>query len=301
MLLSAIVADAPLRGAGVADWQLAEPPPQLEPRHYPDLSQRMRNLLWVLAFSVAWQWLAGSRAVLEAAPSPEPSFTRAVRDFPSGGTTIRVDRYEPLAPGAHPAILVLHGSGGMIFDGPEMQRVAERLARAGNAVYLIHYFNRTGTLAVAGNAGLQKHFETWLGTVRDAIGWVQSEQKSPRPVGIYGYSLGAFLALAAASDDPRVGTVAEQAGGIWNGKESRIGRMPPVLVVQGLQDQRVPNEKYARQLQAVLRRRGAAVEMRIYPQEGHRFATAPQAEVREQVAAFFARKPGDGSQSGTAR
>lgn len=224
------------------------------------------------------------------AAGPKETFAWESLRFESGGQAIHADFYHPDAPGPHPAVLVLHGAGGMVFDGPEMRRVAEQLARAGNAVYLVHYFNRTGTL-FARDAVMQEHFETWLATVRDALAFVQRRQgTSATPVGIYGYSLGAFLAVAAASDDPRVGAIAEQAGGVWNGKEERIATMPPVLMIHGRADQRVPFDKYARPLLNLLKRRGAAVETRFFPGEGHGFSPATRPRARDEAAAFFARR-----------
>ena len=124
----------------------------------------------------------------------------------SGGHRIRIDKYATTRSGNHPAILVLHGAGGTLLDGPEMRRVARQLAEAGNTVYLVHYFNRTGTL-VALASGMQRNFPAWLATVRDSIKFAQQDSANPSPVGIYGYSLGGFLALAAASDNPAVGAV----------------------------------------------------------------------------------------------
>lgn len=233
--------------------------------------------------------LIAALVAARAARAAEP-FQRERLSFESGGRAIRVDFFQPAAPGPRPAILVLHGAGGMVFDGPEMKRVAEQLARAGNAVYLVHYFNRTGTL-FARDGVMQEHFETWLGTVRDAVGFAQGRQGADAaPVGIYGYSLGAFLAVAAASDNSRVGAVVEQAGGVWNGKEERIGRMPPVLMLHGRDDQRVPPVKYAQPLQKLLGRRGAAVETRFFPGEGHGFTPPAQARAREEATAFFAQR-----------
>lgn len=244
----------------------------------------------VLASTLAfWFTPFGSSPATAEPAKTQDTFTTSTLHFQSGGRTIRADRYEPAGAGLHRAILGLYGSGGAIFDGPEMQRVAASLARRGNAVYVVHYFNRTGTLA-ARDGVMQENFESWLATVRDAIGWVQMERRSAQPIGIYGYSLGAFLALAAASNDPRVGAVAEQAGGVWNGKESRIGRMPPVLVIHGRQDTRVPFDRYGEPLIAHLHRRGARVETRLFLQERHRFTEGAMSQVRAQVAAFFARE-----------
>jgi dienelactone hydrolase len=204
----------------------------------------------------------------------------------SGGVRIRIDKFTPARGGKHPAILVLHGAGGTLLDGPEMRRVAHQLAEAGNTVYLVHYFNRTGTVFGL-DAGMQKNFSAWLATVRDCIRFAQQDSNDPSPVGIYGYSLGGFLALAAASDNPAVGAVVEHAGGIWNGETKRIKRMPPVLVVHGEGDQRVPFQKYAQPLVGVLRDRGVPPQMRFFPGEGHVFTASAMSIVRAKAVEFF--------------
>lgn len=204
----------------------------------------------------------------------------------SGGHRIQIDRYSRTGNLRGPSILVLHGAGGIIFDGPEMRRVARRLAEDGNAVYVVHYFNRTGT-TFGLDSNMQKHFATWLTTVRACIQFVQRDRGDQRAVGIYGYSLGAFLALAAASDNPAVGAVVEHAGGIWNGESKRIGRMPPVLVLHGQRDKRVPFPKYSEPLVAALRQRRAHLKTRFFPSEGHVFSQQAMTEVREAAATFF--------------
>jgi dipeptidyl aminopeptidase/acylaminoacyl peptidase len=66
--------------------------------------------------------------------------------------------------------------------------------------------------------------------------------------------------------------------------------MPPVLMVHGLEDKRVPAEKYAKPLLRVLRARGERVETHFVPGEGHVFSERAMAVVRAQVAKFFARE-----------
>jgi carboxymethylenebutenolidase len=223
--------------------------------------------------------LTAAAAHLHAAPGPEHL------SFPSGGSQIAADRYAP-APGPVAApVIVLHGAGGLIFDGPDMRRMARFLAGAGHPVYLVHYFNRNGAI-VAWDGLMQRHFDEWLGAVRDGIAWVHAREGG-RPVDIYGYSLGAFLAVASSSDNPDVGAIVEQAGGIWNSQEQRIGKMPPVLMVHGLADKRVPFQKYAVPLLRVLKERGGRVETDFVPGEGHTFKEPSLTPVREKTARFF--------------
>jgi dienelactone hydrolase len=209
--------------------------------------------------------------------------------FESGGRKIRADRYSLAGTQSHRAVIVLYGAGGMVFDGPSMKRVARALAEAGDTAYLLHYYNRTGTI-VSLDSTMQKHFSEWLDTVRDAIVWAHGrEENKARSIGLYGYSLGGFLAIAAASDNPLVGAVTEQAGGIWNSQEKRVGKMPPVLMVHGLEDKRVPVEKFAKPLLRVLHARGGHVKTDFVPGEGHVFSEAAMVVVRPKVAKFFVR------------
>jgi dienelactone hydrolase len=237
----------------------------------------------VAALFGVWSLLVGVAGTEGATVRPASLF------FESGGRKIRADRYSPTGTPSHRTVIVLYGAGGMVFDGPSMKRVARALANAGDTAYLLRYYNSTGTI-VALDSTMQKHFEEWLRTLRDAIVWVHGrEENKARPIGLYGYSLGGFLAIAAASDNPLVGAVTEQAGGIWNSKEGRVGKMPPVLMVHGLEDKRVPVEKFAKPLLRVLRARGGHVETDFVPGEGHVFSESAMAVVRPKVAKFFRR------------
>lgn len=244
-----------------------------------------KSLVAPLTFIALSFWLCAAIA------ADAPPVTASKISLQSGGRRIHVDKYEAPGSGKRPAILVLHGAGGTLADGPEMRRVARRLADAGNTAYLVHYFNRTGTI-FGFDAGMQKNFPVWLETVRDSIKFAQRDIGDRSPVGIYGYSLGGFLALAAASDNPAVGAVVEHAGGIWNGKEELIGRMPPVLIVHGEGDQRVPFQKYAQPLAGLLRKRRSNFKTRIFPDEGHVFTESAMAKVRAEAVEFFRRHLG---------
>ncbi len=239
---------------------------------------RAAGVLLLLALALAWRTVAADT----------PAATPTKLYFQSAGHKIEADLYASQGTKSRRTIIVMHGAGGMLFDGPRMRPVAEALAVAGDTVYLLHYFDRTGTF-YARDPVMQEHFDDWLGTVRDAIAWVQEREGKAR-IGVYGYSLGAFLAVAAASDNPRVGAITEQAGGMWNSQEQRVGKMPRVLMIHGLADQRVPFAKYAQPLLRVLHERGGKVETHFFPGEGHVFSDQSMAVVRPEVVRYFARE-----------
>jgi carboxymethylenebutenolidase len=218
-------------------------------------------------------------------------FTVRQRHFESGGVRILVDVYTPRATGKkRPPILVLHGAGGMLFDGPEMTRVAEALSSAGFEAYQVHYFDRTHTW-FARQAVLLKLFPTWLGTVQDAVAWVHSVRPDASSVGIFGYSLGAFAAIETARRDSSIGTVVEEAGGFWHGQPEGPARqpLPPMLVIHGTADTRVPYEKYTKPLIEYLEKHNDPFEKRFYPGEGHDFSVAAGVKVREEAVRYFER------------
>ena len=214
--------------------------------------------------------------------------------FQSGGRLIKVE-YFPVAadaPARKSAVLILHGAGGVVFDGPGMRRMARYLAGAGHPTYFVHYFERTGSIAV-NDSRMRAHFDDWLATVREAISWVRTQEPAAgKAVAVYGYSLGAFLGLAASSSNREVGAVVEHAGGIWYGQRERLRDLPPVLMVHGREDARVPYDQFAVPLQQLLKERGAAVTLSTYPQEGHRFSQAAEEKVRVEAARFLADHPG---------
>ncbi len=226
-------------------------------------------------------------AVCRTAAADEALTVAKVRLRLPGGDLV-AESFEQGGVRKRPVVLVLHGAGGTLLDGPEMRRVARALASDGNAVYLLPYFQRTHTL-VAFDSTMQRHFDEWLETVRSSIIAVQEARGTSAPVGIYGYSLGAFLALAAASDNPRVGAVVEQSGGVWNGRMERIRHMPAVLMLHGKLDARVPFARYAQPLVPILRRRATTLETHFFPNEGHGFTRASMITVRAEAVGFFRR------------
>ena len=164
-------------------------------------------------------------------------------------------------------MLALHGSGG-IREGWADQP-ARLMAGQGYSVFVVHYFERTGT-SWADRDATKTHFHDWMRTVGDGISFAaQNASVDAARIGLLGFSLGAYLALSVASVDPRVRAVVDFFGGMPEELHGFV-RMPPVLILHGEQDRVVPVSE-AIHLQRLLERAGTPYEMKLYPDAGHGF------------------------------
>src|ERR1700674_5062690 len=200
--------------------------------------------------------------------SQMPSIAQPPLVFQSGGKLIRLDAYLPKTPGAPaPAVIALHGAGGNVTG---MERYATMLSAEGFAVYLLHYFNRTG-IEPADLQSMKRNFPLWMKTLWDAISFIETQPQVDRErIALLGFSLGAYLSLANSAIDPRVKAVVEFFGGMPKEMKLFMRRLCPVLILHGEADPTVPVEE-AYQLQKLLEKKGIAYEIKIYPGAGHGF------------------------------
>ena len=197
------------------------------------------------------------------------SITQSRVTFESGGKEIRLDCFLPTA-NAHrfPAVIGLHGSGG---GHASMADPASLLAEQGFAVYVLHYFDRTGTTEIGGLQTIVRHFPVWMKTLWDAVSFVARQPHvDPNRIGLLGFSLGAYLALSASAIDSRIQAVVEFFGGMPKEMRFFTRRLCPVLILHGEQDKTVPVEE-AYHLQQILAKKQIAYEIKIYPGAGHGF------------------------------
>jgi dienelactone hydrolase len=189
--------------------------------------------------------------------------------------------------GGFPAIVLLHGAGGNLERW--LDYLAPALNRMGTALYGVHYFERTGTKrADAAAIADGVHVQLWLETVRDALEFV-----SRRPgidasrVALVGISLGAFLALAAASGSTGVRAVVDISGGLVEPWASQAtAAFPPALIVHGDADTVVP-VTHARELDALLTRLEVRHQTLILPGEGHWFSPGGHLRILAAVSGFL--------------
>ncbi len=188
--------------------------------------------------------------------------------FQSGGKPIRLDAHLPETQAAPlPAVVALYGAGGTVAG---MERYARALAAQGFAVYILHYFDRTGT-EFADKAAILRNFPLWMKTLWDAVSFVETQpQVDGQHIALLGFSLGAYLSLANSAIDHRVKAVVEFFGGMPKEMHLFMRRLCPVLILHGEADPIVPVEE-AYQLQKLLEKKKIPYEIKIYPGAGHGF------------------------------
>ena len=221
------------------------------------------------------------------------SIAQSQVSFESGGKHIRLDCFVPDVNGRRlPAVIGLHGSGG---GHASMADPAVLLAEQGFAVYVLHYFDRTGTTEIDGLQTIFRHFPVWMKTLWDAVSFVARQpQVDPDRIGLLGFSLGAYLALSGAAINSRIQAVVEFFGGMPKEMRPFTRRLCPVLILHGEQDKTVPVEE-AYHLQRILEKKQIAYEMQIYPEVGHGFSGEIWRDAGLRTVAFLEKHLASGS------
>lgn len=188
--------------------------------------------------------------------------------FRSKGRQIGVESFIPTNVVRCPAILVLHGAGGMDSGNKYVRQLAAAVAGNGYATFLVEYFERTGT-TFASDPIIHANFDKWVETIRDATTFIADHSSIDRDrIGTVGYSLGGYLAVAHAAGDARIRAVVEVAGGIDPELVRTVKRLPPTLIIHGKEDQRVSFAR-ATELEALLKKLGTPVKTEFFPNERH--------------------------------
>ncbi len=212
-----------------------------------------------------------------------------MRSYPSAGLPIPIDQHEPASPGPHPALLLLHGSGGAASSW--IDRIAPHLIAAGIATYAPHYFSKTGTQRATAETILDgKHVPQWLAAIHDAVSYIASRPSiDARRIAVLGVSLGGYLAVALGIENPGLRAIIELSGGVPPGSEPRITQaMPPTLILHGIEDRVVPVTE-AHKLSALCRQQNVPCEMELFPGESHWFSTRAQQALLLRAASFLTR------------
>ena len=184
--------------------------------------------------------------------------------FTSARRPIAYDRFTPPGAGRHPALLLLHGDGGVPPQAARFEEFADALTRREYVVEIVHYFDRTGTIA-ADQSQRMLHFHEWEETVRDAVSdLARMPGVDSTRIGIFGTGIGATLALAAGANDARVRVVVEYEGSLPTWAVPTVHRMPPVFIGQSEADP-APAVREANRIRAICEAVNAPVVLTVYP------------------------------------
>jgi carboxymethylenebutenolidase len=182
-----------------------------------------------------------------------------------------------------PGVVVLPGSSGWHSQYVE---IAGTLAAAGFVAMALDYLAESGR--EPSPEAEMHHWQTWEDTVRNAIGHLQQTWcRHHPPIGLVGYSLGAYLAVSVASALPEVKAVVEFFGGGGRGPKSledQVSALPPLLILHGEADSVVPLASGCQLRDAALAQ-GRHVEMHTYPGAEHAFNASWNPHYSESEAA----------------
>jgi dienelactone hydrolase len=233
------------------------------------------------------RYLAGLLTFLRlgtaVAQAQEVQVQEAVHQYRSSEMPVTVEFFTPAAEGKFPAVLLLHGSGGLEQStGDLFREFARGLSSEGYAVLIPHYFESTAH--VVGTPYGSKDVRAYTEAVHDAIEFaVASGVVDSERIGVVGWSLGSHLAFSRSAKDPRIKAIVSISG--FLPFESKA-KFPPALIVQGSKDKTTPTQRL-KDFQEKMKAENSAVETRVYKGVGHDLDLPTWDDVGRRTAVFF--------------
>ena len=223
--------------------------------------------------------LAGTvRAQEPAAAAP----TYEGMTFDSHGKTIRAIHYRPVGEGRRAAIVMMHGSGGRIMNRGPWHDLALRFAADGYQVLTPLYMDAWPDDGIRP----ERMMEAWRDVGEHAIDWFIERGVDRRRTGMFGYSLGSYVAVDGALGNSRAAAAIGLAGGtdVYTPRTPR--RRVPVLMIRAENDTHVLPRNTATWVD-FLRDHDVNVRVEVIAGAGHLFRPPEWAEVFARSAEFY--------------
>jgi dienelactone hydrolase len=229
---------------------------------------------------LAWQ----PSNVVAQSVAPEPRIKPLAGQFLCEGHLVDEFHCEPVTPGKHPIVFLIHGCAPLGFGDDEFHRMCGSLAEHGYYAMFVEYFSRTGQPNCAqfamldgsdSRSAMPLPSAIWMREIVDAG---RSLANNPRAdsqrFGLIGFSTGGLSALVAGALYPnQVKAIVD-----YYALLTPRGRMyirqprtfPPTLILQGDADSHA-NVSQSIDLNSLLAERGAVHEIHVYPGVEHAF------------------------------
>ncbi|WP_038382540.1 dienelactone hydrolase family protein, partial [Bradyrhizobium elkanii] len=215
----------------------------------------------------------------------------------AGEGRVTLNRFACGRTGKRPAVLVLHGSRGFDLRPRAYERYANALTADGIDAYYVRYYTPADEQALETmhtsdrrEAYESGRFDAWAARVSAVLSAVLSSADSSGRIGLLGFSLGGYVAAAAAVRDARVSALAVLYGGVPDKIAPEVKHLPPMIELHGEADRNVPLAK-GEALVGLGKSVGAEAEIVRYPGKAHGFDFADNdpmtADAVSRVAGFF--------------
>ena len=223
---------------------------------------------------------------------------KAGKTFTTNGEQVTLDVVPVESPGAHPAVLILHGSFGLLPQyKADIVSFATALHAAGIASAMPYYLESTRTEPGLGVLNLiPAKSPTWRQACSDALRIMAGDERfDATRLGILGFSLGGHLALSLAMDPP-AGVTARcvvDFFGPTRTLEPHWTKMPPLRIFHGSADPLVsPSESefLVEKLEGAKKKKGQDYIYEPSPGEGHGFKGPELTKARDATIEFFKKR-----------
>lgn len=203
--------------------------------------------------------------------------------FLSHRKPIRAIHYQPVGEGRRAAIVMMHGSGTSIASRGPWHELAMRFAGDGYEV-LTPLFTDAWP-----DDGIRPPpmMEAWRDVGEHAIDWFIARGVDRRRTGMFGYSLGSYVAVDGALGNSRAAVAIGLAGGVDVYTPRPPRRRIPVLMIRAEGDTHVLPRNTATWVE-FLRERDINVRVEVIADSNHLFTQAKWLEVHDRAAEFYA-------------